>query len=194
MIDADLGQFHGKYRDALSKAFIDRKILAASAVEATAPAHVGKRRKQGAGRTTAVARKALSASLAPAMSALFPISHGRPAEGATHRVAISPTEIGLTDKPVVVHVPVEQKRFVTVAAAVHAEIAQSSQPIDSAVRRFIKMLVSHDRIESPRQRMGVRAKPQKGTGPEQYRKTHVIVQRKEGLVLVRQRFRCGCTR
>jgi hypothetical protein len=167
MIDADTVRFAGKYRSALVATFVKRLIVPKSAVQALV-AHKGK---------IAVKAFGLAALGAP------------PAKPQIQKVMLSGKEFGLADKPMMVPAPSEQKPFLMVAAAL-AHKHTGPDTVQQATHRFVKMLFAHDRVDtqSSAKKLGVTA----ATPLDKLRKTHVLLQTKQGYTLTRRLFHCGC--
>jgi hypothetical protein len=168
MIDADTSRFGGKYRSALTKTFVKRKIIPPQAV-APLLAFKGK-----------VPKNAV-AMIAP--------TNGR-AKQQTQQVRLSAAEFGLADRPLIVPAPVDQKPFVAVSLALLHKNDQATSDIERATHRFVQSLFANDRVDSSapaKKQSHAMAGSQKNP-----RHTHVLVEVAEGLKLVRRQFDCGC--
>ena len=168
VIDADTARFSGKYRDALIKTFVGRLIVPESAVHALA-ASKGKVPARRAVRTAAMVAK--------------------PAKPQLHKIVMNTREFGLADKPFVVIAPLDQKPFLLAAAGL-ANRHAGPDVVQQATRRFVKMLFASDRVdtEPAAKKLAVTA----STSRDKLRKTHVLIQSKDGLKLTRRLFHCGC--
>ena len=168
IIDADTARFSGKYRDALIKTFVGRLIVPESAVHALT-ASKGKVPARRAVRTAAMVAK--------------------PAKPQLHKIVMNTREFGLADKPFVVIAPLDQKPFLLAAAGL-ANRHAGPDVVQQATRRFVKMLFARDRVdtEPAAKKLAVTA----STSRDKLRKTHVLIQSKDGLKLTRRLFHCGC--
>jgi hypothetical protein len=168
MIDADTVRFAGKYRSALVATFVKRLIVPKSAVQALV-AHKGK----------------ISGKAAFGMTALA----APPAKPQIQKVVLSGREFGLADKPLLVPAPSEQKPFLMVAAAL-AHRHTGPDTVQQATHRFVKMLFAHNRVdtESNAKKLAVTA----ATPRDKLRKTHILLESKQGFTLTRRLFHCGC--
>jgi hypothetical protein len=169
MIDADTVA-GGQYRDALTSVFVDRKILPAAAV-APLLAHAAR----------------LPARNTFGMGA----AQRRPEPAAVHRFNICGREFDRTEQPIVVEAPVERKPFLMVAAAAAAHDRTGPARAEQAARRFVQNLFAHDRVDvsSRKKKFAAAAAPRTHAN---LKKTHVLVEHKDGLRLVRRHFNCGC--
>ena len=165
VIDADTARFAGKYRAVLSGVFVKRQMVPKSAVEIL----------DGAKRKTSAAR--LRRAAAP-----------EPPEAHIHRVVLDGIEVGLGNEKVLVDAPLERKPVLSVGAGlVHGH---GTQAVEHATRRFVKMLVAHDRIDVE---TGKRRIPVTDATPRHVlRKTHVLRPTREGMKLTRRWFHCTC--
>jgi len=165
IIDADTARFAGKYRSALTTTFVKRLIVPRAAVQALA-AHKGK---------VPAAAGAMAMAIRP--------------QTQVHNVTLDAQEFGLGDKKLVVMAPLEQKSFLSAAAAL-AHKRAGPDTVEQATHRFVKMLFAHDRVdtEAGTKRIAVNA----STPRDKLRKTHVLTKTKDGLKLTRRLFHCGC--
>ncbi len=167
LVDADAARFRGKYRTALVKAFVDRKIIPRTAVDAVA-AVTGATRKEAA--TFAAARMV------------------RPPAPRIQTVEFAAKDFGLADRPLQVDVPIEQKPSRTLSVAISQPQPLLDPALEKAARRFLEALFAHRRVT-------VEARKRAGAAPEakeRRRHTHALVETDGALKLVRRRFDCCC--
>lgn len=168
IIDADTARFAGKYRAALIKTFVGRLIVPESAVH-TLTAHKGRAPARRTVRTAAIT--------------------ARPAKPQFHKVAMNTKEFGLADKPFVVVAPLDEKPFSPAAAGL-ANRHAGPDVVQQATRRFVKMLFARNRVDTE---PGAKSLAVSAHTPrDKLRKTHALIQSKDGLKLTRRRFHCGC--
>ena len=165
IIDADTARFAGKYRSVLTGVFVKRQIVPRSAVEV----FEGARGKASSARY----RRAAVAE---------------PPETRTHRVVLDGAQFGLASEKVLVDAPLERKPVLTVGAGLAH--GQGAPAVEHATRRFVKMLVAHDRIdeEAATRRITVTD----DTPRHVLRKTHVLRPTRQGMKLSRRWFHCAC--
>jgi hypothetical protein len=186
MIQADKVRNQGRFSTALSNAFFQRGILSTAAAAALANAPEPQR------------------EVAPAAMGGFP---GLGGVGATQtRLTYNgqeddgyrrgpedapalPTQTITTDfgMALLAHAPMEPARFSVLPAALAGTSAEPSTP-DEAARAFVEDLIQLDRLDlrAAHGRMALIA-----PSDSRSRKTHVVRETPEGLVLKRLHFDCG---
>ncbi|HUL94736.1 MAG TPA: hypothetical protein VLT89_01935 [Usitatibacter sp.] len=165
VIDADTARFAGRYRAVLANVFVKRQIVPKAAVEV-------------------LERAPGKASSARYRKAAAP----EPPEASVHRVVLDAAEFGLGTEKVLVDAPLERKPVLSVGAG----LAHRHGPaeIEHAARRFVKMLVAHDRIDVE---SGLRHITVTDATPRHVlRKTHVLRPTRQGMKLTRRWFHCRC--
>jgi len=168
MIDADTARFAGRYRSALTKTFLKRKMIPPQALHGlSAVKGKGKGKAATGGGTAAAAQK--------------------PPKPKIHKVKLSAKDLGLGDGTLIVDAPIEQKSFPTAAAAIMHKNVDTNTNVQRATQRFVQMLVARNRIEKEPQPKHKVAAGEHGRHP----RTHALVETAEGMKLVRRRFDCG---
>lgn len=168
MIDADSALFGGTYRKALTTTFVNRRLVPKAAVEPLLATRAGAR------------------ALAPVVEhAMTP-----PARMEDHEVQLNGAELGLPERPILVVAPVERKPLVAVSAAMLHRGEEVPADVERAARRFVQMLVAHDRVETA-PRAGARRLAEEESWRTR-RRTHVLEETPRGLKLVRRQFDCTC--
>ena len=194
IIDADTVRFGGKYRSTLTKVFVDRKIIPASAVQPLleSKAKLSKQVLKFASHITSPTRHV-----------------------SMQKVYLPAKDFGLPRQDLVVQVPVEQKPALMVSSAMlHGEQANTTA-FEEASHRFLSMLFAHDRVDlgklrrsrshvamtvAETRRQGgsaIKAKRRAENSPRDgwpSAHTHALVKSGKELRLVRRLFVCGCFR
>jgi len=169
MIDADTARFQGKYRQALTTAFVNRNILSAHVV---AP----------------VAKVPKTMQRAAAAFATAP-----PAHSETHKVVLPAKALGMMKGDIIVRAPVKITPSMTASMAELRSGEGQQADAERAAQHFVAMLAANGRIATdgqPTRGMAARAT---GRGRTKLH-THRLVKTREGLELERVRFLCGCRR
>ena len=169
MLDADTTLFAGKYRTALANTFVKRHILS----QAVAQPVLQLRR----GAAEAATTRAIAATSV------------KPAAPVIQKITLDAAEFGLASRPLIINAPVEHTH-IGVASAAMLQMRRAAAPdVYAASHQFVKMLFAHDRVESaPGARKVSVAKIDE---PRARRRTHVLVEARDGLRLVRRHFDCG---
>ncbi|MDX6475727.1 MAG: hypothetical protein QOH95_1238 [Gaiellaceae bacterium] len=161
MLDVDLTQHGGRYRDALKSAFVRHGVLSIQAATSPPPP-----------KSPAAARRAL-ATLAPGAQ-----------EAPLARIALSAAYLGLPQE-LLVSAASHPKRFAVAGAAPEGGATDSrSHDVDAA--SFLEDLVRRGRVD-----YGDHAVPGAAVLAPRARKTHAVVRDAGQLVLVRRYFDCG---
>jgi hypothetical protein len=191
MIQADRVRHQSRYLSALTRAFVRRGILATQSVVALNAA------------PTPTIVPAPTAPLAMAMAGLGAFggaeaksvitydgddqdyAHGF---GATQELPLRsiPTDLGIT---VMCHVPDEPERF-NVGPSIMDPVRSPTVSPEEDASDFVKSLIQLDRVEMGSVRgiaPGFGDLPKK----DETRKTHVLEERSDGVVLTRRHFDCG---
>jgi len=164
MIDADTARFAGKYRSALTKTFLKRKMIPKQALHGLAAV----KGKAATGGGAAAAAK-------------------KPPKPKIHKVKLAANAFGLGSGTLIVDAPIEQKSFATAAAAIMHKNVDTGAHVQRATQRFVRMLFARDRVEKGPQPQHKAAAGEHGRHPH----THALVETAEGIKLVRRRFDCG---
>jgi hypothetical protein len=165
LIDADAARFGGKYRSALVKAFVGRKIIPQTAVD-------------GVVAVTAETRREAAKFAAARMV--------RPAPRIV-TFQFSAKDFGLGDRPLHVDAPIEQKPAHTLSVAITQERPHEDDgAAHASARRFVEVLFAHHRVAVEPQHGARSASPE-----APHRHTHAVVAKGGALKLVRRRFDCG---
>jgi hypothetical protein len=195
MIQADQARNQGRYRTALSSAFIQRGILAPAAAAALTGAPVP---QQAAAPADAVAMAGLGG-----IGGMSGRAGGRqtrltyngqdddayrrgPEDAPALPIQTVSTDVGIT---LLVHAPAESTRFAVAPAALGGGAAEPPDP-EEAARAFVEHLIQVDRIDF--QAILGQVPVVLSAPPEaRLRKTHVVQETPEGPVLKRLHFDCG---
>ena len=162
MVAADASNTQGRYGDVLRSAFVRHGILSQQSA-------VGLAGFQAANVTAMAPWKAA----APAQSWELPA------------VAISAAEYGLGDRPLLVHMAAEPRRFSVTAAAFGVGTTTPSNS-EHAARAFVEDLLQRGHLDVGQADMSAR-----GISHPNSLKTHHLVPSEEGMVLTRILFDCG---
>jgi hypothetical protein len=168
MVEADSTQFAGKYREVIKSAFVRRGILSLQSAMRFSPPTL-------AAAAAAMPRpRAAAGSLAAGAAAVV------------SKITIQGDAFGLDGKTLVVQAPVETKRLRASAAA--PDMGSAPMPsVDHCTRAFLEVLFRRGRVEFGDADKGG---PQT-VHPQIRKKTHYLVERREGLHLERRFFDCG---
>jgi hypothetical protein len=195
MIQADQARNQGRYRTALSSAFIQRGILAPAAAAALTGAPVP---QQAAAPADAVAMAGLGG-----IGGMSGRAGGRqtrltyngqdddayrrgPEDAPALPIQTVSTDVGIT---LLVHAPAESTRFAVAPAALGGGAAEPPDP-EEAARAFVEHLIQVDRIDF--QAILGQVPVVLSAPPEaRLRKTPVVQKTPEGPVLKRLHFDCG---
>jgi hypothetical protein len=105
-------------------------------------------------------------------------------------VVLDAAEFGLGTDKVVVDAPLERRPVFSVGAGLTH--GHGAHDVEHATRRFVKVLVAHDRIDVE---SGTRKIPVTDATPRHVlRKTHVLRPTRQGMKLTRRWFHCACGR
>jgi hypothetical protein len=169
MIEADSTRFAGKYHEVIKSAFVRRGILSLQSATRFPPAPAA-----SFGKGAAPRRRAAAAMVAPKAAAVV------------SKVTLPGDAFGLDGKTLVVQAPVETKRLRASAAA--PDMGSAPMPsVDHATRAFLEVLFRRGRVEFGGATVGA----SRTLHPGIRKKTHQLVERKEGLHLERRIFDCG---
>ena len=166
LVDADAARFAGKYRKALVKAFVSRKIIPQTAVDGVVAVTGATRRE--------AARFAAARMVRP--------------ETRVVTFQFSGKDFDLADRPLHVDAPIEQKPAHTLSVAIgQPQAHEDDGAAHASARRFVEVLFAHHRVAVEPEH---RARPASPEAPR-HRHTHAVVAKGEALKLVRRRFDCG---
>jgi hypothetical protein len=198
MIQADQARHQGRYRTALSSAFIQRGILAPAAAAALTGAPVPHREVVAAGVLAAAGLGGMGGAGGPAGGRQTRLTYNGqeddayrrgPEDAPTLPLQTIATDLGIT---LHVHAPSEPERFTVAPAAIGGGAAEPPGP-EEAARAFVEDLMQLDRIDF--QAILGQVPVVFSTPPEaRRRKTHVVQETPEGPVLKRLHFDCGVHR
>jgi hypothetical protein len=161
MLDVDLAQFGGRYRDALKSGFVRQGVLSLQAATTPPPPED----QPGARR---------------ALTAIAPGAEDQPLA----RIALPASHLGLRED-LLVTAASHPKRFAVVGAAPDTG-AIESHGHDEAAASFLEDLARRGRID-----FAEHAVPGATVVAKRARKTHVVVRDRGELVLLRRYFDCG---
>jgi hypothetical protein len=161
MLDVDLAEFGGHYRDALKSGFVRHGVLSLQAATTSPP----------------------PADRAGAMQAFAAIAPGVE-EAPLTLIALSAVQLGLPED-LLVTAASHPKRFAVAGAAAEAG-ATESRGHDEAASSFLEDLVRRGRVD-----FGKHAVAGAAVTAPRARKTHEVVREKGQLVLIRRYFDCG---
>jgi hypothetical protein len=192
MIQADQARNQGRYRTALSSAFIQRGILSPAAAAALTSAPVPQR---AAVPADLVATAGLGGVGGRASGRQTRLTYNGQDDDAYRRgpedapalpIQAVSMDVGIT---LLVHAPAEPERLAAAPAALGGGAAEPSGP-EEAARAFVEDLIQLDRIDLHALHGQV---PVVLSAPPEARsrKTHVVRETPEGLVLKRLHFDCG---
>jgi hypothetical protein len=189
MIQADQARNQGRYSTALSNAFFQRGILSTAAAAALANAPVPQREVAPAAMGAMAGFPGLGGVGATQTQLTY---NGQEDDGYRRGPEDAPalptqtitTDFGMT---LLAHVPMEPARFSVLPAVLAGRSAEPSTP-DEAARAFVEDLIQLDRLDlrAAHGRMALIA-----PSDSRSRKTHVVRETSEGLVLKRLHFDCG---
>jgi Thermolysin metallopeptidase, catalytic domain len=161
MLDVDLAQFAGRYRNALKSGFVRHGVLSLQAATTAPPPQEPR-----------AARRALAA-IAPGVE-----------DAPLTRIALPATDLGLPDD-LLVSAASHPKRFAVASAAPDVGGAESPGH-DKAAASFLEDLVRRGRVD-----FGDHAVDEAAVLIPGARKTHEVVREQGQLVLTRRYFDCG---
>lgn len=184
MIDADTTRFSGKYRAILTSTFVKRKILPAAAV---APLITHK--EPSARKSSHLGAAAFEPMDEPMHESIRASILAPPSKPQIQTVRLNAAELGLAKGTLIVGAPVERKTFVAVSATILQDSGVAAENVELATRRFVQMLIAHDRIETSLTVAGRRGVSL--TASNGRRRTHVLIKVRQGLKLVRRQFDCS---
>ena len=169
VIKADAARFSDKYGEVIKSAFVRRGILSLqSAAQPPPSAEPGFRAAAASSRRGTGAR-----------------SGSKPA-AAVSKMTLPGDAFGLGGKTLVVQAPVETRRLRVSAAAV--DMGSAPRPtVDRATRAFLEVLFRRGRVDFSKTKASV----SRTLHPGIRKKTHELVERRDGLHLERRIFDCG---
>lgn len=191
MIQADKARNQGRYSAALTSAFFQRGILSTAAAATLAEASVPQR--EAAPAAAIAGLPGLAGPGGAGMQTRIAYNGEEddgyrrgPEDAPTLPMQAIATDFGMT---LLVHAPVEQPRFSVIHAALGRAPSEPATP-DEASRAFVEDLVQLDRIDigAVQGRIPFVAPPD---GQSRLRRTHVVRETSEGMVLKRHHFDCG---
>jgi hypothetical protein len=197
MIQADQARNQGRYRTALSSAFLQRGILSTAAAATLTSAPVPQRTATPADLVTMAGLAGVGGFGGRASGAQSLLTYNGqvddgyrrgPEDAPTLPTQTIATDFGMT---LLVHAPAEPERFSVVPAVLGGVSAQPPTP-DEAARAFVEDLIQLDRLDL--RAVHGRVSPELIASPDERsrsRKTHVVRETPEGLLLKRLHFDCG---
>ena len=191
MVQADQTRFGGRYRSALTRAFVDRGILDLSSISTLATAPEPDVEPVTAAAMGMVAMPTGTPSLlryaGEPVDEAFRLGHGETPELPLRPVTIS-------DMTIQVYAPEEKPRF-AVAAAMYGALSDDSLSADAATSIFVEGLVQRGELNlgAARQKLGggMIALVPEATPSLPTKATHSLVSEDGQLRLKRNHFNCG---
>jgi len=197
MIQADQARNQGRYRTALSRAFLQRGILSTAAAAALASAPVPQRATVPADLVTMAGLTGVGGFGGRVSGTQSLLTYNGQEDDGYRRgpedAPALPTQTIATDfgMTLLVHAPAEPERFSVAPAALSGGSPEPPAP-DEAARAFIEDLIQLDRLDLRAVHGRVPAELIASQDERsRSRKTHVLRETPEGLLLKRLHFDCG---
>jgi hypothetical protein len=195
MIQADQARNHGRYRTALSNAFVQHGILSLPAIAALAHAPVPQLAAVPVDLGTMGGMGGMGGFSGRAHgNRVLLTSEGREDDGYRRGPEDAPelpihtisTDFGMT---MLVHAPAEPERFGVTPAVLSGGAAATPAP-EEVAQAFVEDLIQLGRIDL-RSVQGAMSAGLSAPSADRPRKTHVVQETPEGLMLKRLHFDCG---